>query len=59
MKLDAFVVAGDRETDSQAIATNEQRFAPNIKNVMATDSLGDILGGSVGEFLKFLPGITM
>ena len=58
VKLDAFVVASDRETDAQAIATNEQRFAPNIKNVMATDSLGDVLGGSVGEFLKFLPGIT-
>jgi TonB-dependent receptor len=59
VKLDAFVVASDRETDSQAIATNEQRFAPNIKNVMATDSLGDILGGSVGEFLKFMPGVTV
>ncbi|MBI5690050.1 MAG: TonB-dependent receptor [Verrucomicrobia bacterium] len=59
VKLDAFVVASDRETDSQAIATNEQRFAPNLKNVMATDTLGDILGGSVGEFLKFLPGVTV
>ncbi len=57
--LDAFVVSQERETDAQAIATNEQRFAPNIKNVMATDSLGDILGGSVGEFLKFLPGVTV
>ena len=57
--LDAFVVSQERETDAQAIATNEQRFAPNIKNVMATDSLGDILGGSVGEFIKFLPGVTV
>jgi len=57
--LDAFVVSQERETDAQAIATNEQRFAPNIKNVMATDSLGDILGGSVGEFMKFLPGVTV
>ncbi|MBI5381712.1 MAG: TonB-dependent receptor [Opitutae bacterium] len=57
--LDVFVVAADRETDAQAIATNEQRFAPNIKNVMSTDSLGDILGGSVGEFMKFLPGLTV
>lgn len=57
--LDAFVISSDRETDAQAIATNEQRFAPNIKNVLATDSLGDILGGSVGEFMKFLPGVTV
>jgi iron complex outermembrane receptor protein len=59
IKLDAFVVAQERETDAQAIAVNEQRFAPNIKNVMSTDSLGDVLGGSVGEFMKFLPGVTV
>jgi len=59
VKLDAFVVAQERETDAQAIATNEQRFAPNIKNVLSTDSLGDVLGGSVGEFMKFLPGVTV
>jgi len=58
VKLDAFIVTSDRETDAQAIATNEQRFAPNLKNVMSTDTLGDVLGGSVGEFLKFMPGIT-
>ena len=57
--LDAFVVSQNKETDAQAIATNEQRFAPNIKNVMSTDSLGDVLGGSVGEFIKFLPGVTV
>lgn len=59
MKLDAFVVATNRETDAQAIATNEQRFAPNMKNVLSTDALGDVLGGSVGEFLKFIPGVAV
>ena len=59
VRLDAFVVSQDKETDNQAIATNEQRFAANIKNVMSTDSLGDVLGGSVGEFIKFLPGVTV
>jgi outer membrane receptor for ferrienterochelin and colicin len=59
VKLNPYVVASNKETDAQAIATNEQRFAPNIKNVMATDSLGDVLGGSVGEFIKFLPGVTV
>jgi iron complex outermembrane recepter protein len=57
-KLHPFLVSADKETDSQAIATNEQRFSPNIKSVMATDSLGDVLGSSVGEFLKFMPGVT-
>jgi TonB-dependent receptor len=58
VKLDAFIVAQERETDAQAIAVNEQRFAPNIKNVLSTDSLGEVLG-SAGEFMKFLPGVTV
>lgn len=58
VKLDSFVVATSRETDNEAIAINEQRFAANIKNVVAADSLGDVMDGNVGEFLKFLPGIT-
>lgn len=58
VKLDAFVVTQDRETDAQALATNEQRFAANIKNVFASDSLGEVIG-NVGEFIKFIPGITV
>jgi TonB-dependent receptor len=58
VKLDAFVVATARETDGAAIAINEQRFAPNIKNVVSADALGDVMDGNVGEFLKFMPGIT-
>ena len=56
--LDPFLVASNRETDAQAIATNEQRFAPNLINVLATDAMGDLLGNDPGEFLKFLPGLT-
>lgn len=58
VKLDPFLVSSHKETDGQALALNEQRFAPNIKNVIATDTFGDILGSNVGEFLKFLPGLT-
>ena len=58
VKLDAFTVATARETDGHAIAVNEQRFAPNVKNVVAADLMGDVMDGNVGEFLKFLPGIT-
>ncbi len=58
VQLDAFVVSSDKETDARTIAVNEQRFAPNIKNVISTDAVGDVLGGSVGEFLKFIPGVT-
>ena len=58
VKLAKFVVATGRETDSESIAINEQRFAANIKNVIAADALGDVTDGNVGEFLKFMPGIT-
>ncbi len=58
VKLDPYKVASNKETDAQAIATNEQRFAPNIKNVIATDAFGEVFGNSAGDFLKFLPGLA-
>src|SRR5688572_9846218 len=58
VKLDSFVIAAARDTDGASIAINEQRFAANIKNVVAADALGDVMDGNVGEFIKFLPGIT-
>lgn len=57
--LDAFVVASVKETNASAIAINEQRYSPNIKNVVAADEFGTVTEGNVGEFLKFLPGVTL
>ena len=57
--LDAFVVAARKDTDQRSIAVNEQRFAPNLKTVVATDQFGDITEGNIGEFVKFLPGISV
>ena len=57
VKLDAFVTSSARETNAEAIAVNEQRFAPNIKNVVSPDAYGDIIGGNVGDFLRYLPGV--
>jgi TonB-dependent receptor len=59
VKLDSFVVQADLETNAQAVAINEQRHAANLKNVLSTDSFGSVLGNSVGEFLKFIPGVTV
>jgi len=58
VKLDPFTVKADREINSQAIAVNERRFAPNIKSVVSTDTLGGVLGSSIGEFVKTIAGIT-
>jgi iron complex outermembrane recepter protein len=49
----------DRELIAEEIATHEQRSAPNIKNVIATDAFGDITGGNLGDFLQYVPGLTV
>ena len=59
VKLDEFVVATSKVMDAAAIAINEQRFAPNIKNVVSADEFGSVVEGNVGDFLKYLPGITV
>ena len=59
VKLDEFVVATSREMSGAALAINEQRYAPNMRNVVATDEFGDIAEGNVAEFLKFMPGVNI
>jgi len=59
VKLSEFVVATSKEMDGAAIAINEQRFAPNIKNVVSADEFGAITDGNVGEFFKYLPGMNI
>ena len=59
VRLEAFAVAASREMDAAAIAINEQRFASNLRTVVATDEFGTVAEGHVGEFMKFLPGVTM
>jgi TonB-dependent receptor len=59
VKLATFVVSTSKEMEASAIAINEQRFAANLKTVVSTDEFGTVAEGHVGEFLKFLPGVTM
>ena len=59
VKLEAFVLSSSKLTEGEALATNEQRFAANIKNVIATDAYGDVIEGNVAEFMKSIPGITV
>lgn len=59
VQLDTFVVDAGRDTDQSSIAINEERFAPNIKTVISTAQFGDITEGNIGEFVKFLPGVTV
>lgn len=58
INLDAVQVAAGKLVEGDALAVNEQRFAPNIKSVVATDMFGDLMGDNLGEFLKLMPGMT-
>lgn len=57
VKMGRFVVSGNREGNAKAVL--EQKNAINMKSVVASDAFGNVSEGNVGEFLKFLPGITM
>jgi iron complex outermembrane recepter protein len=59
VKLSDFVIAANRELNASDIAAHEQRYAPNIKNVVDADAFGDAGEGNLGEFIKFVPGVTV
>lgn len=56
--LESFTVE-ERELTAQAVAEQERRNAPNIKSVISIDQFGDMGEGNVGEFLKYVPGISI
>lgn len=58
-RLDPFVVAAEHEKNAQEMAVNERRYAANVKNVVSGDQFGNVSDGNVGEFLKFLPGVSV
>jgi iron complex outermembrane recepter protein len=56
--LEAFVVSGS-EFDAFKAAIANQREAGNIKTVVDAGAFGDVTEGNVGEFLKYLPGVSV
>lgn len=54
--LEELTVSGERE--GRALALTQQRQAPNVKNVVAADTFGNVANGNPGDFLQMLPGIT-
>jgi TonB-dependent receptor len=59
VRLAEFTVVEQREITAQALAMNEQRAAPNLISVVALDEYGDLGQENVGDFLRFLPGLTI
>ncbi len=54
--MEAFTVASSRE--GQAASITKQRNAPNVVNVVAIDTFGDVADGNLGNFLVWLPGVA-
>jgi iron complex outermembrane receptor protein len=59
VKLDPFTVQSTRETNAAAIAVNEQRVSLSQKSVISTDQFGTIPDNNPGEFMKWLPGVSV
>jgi iron complex outermembrane recepter protein len=59
VRLDPFTISASREMSQADMATNEQRFAPNMKTVLAADTFGDQTENNVAEFLKLMPAISV
>jgi len=57
--LDPFVVEENKTMDQKAIAINEQRFAAIGKAVVSTDQFGEVAEDNIGEFLKYMPGVSI
>jgi TonB-dependent receptor len=55
--LGSFVVSSEREGNAKAIM--DQRAALNMMNAVATDNFGDVTSGSIGEFVKYIPGVVL
>jgi iron complex outermembrane receptor protein len=55
--LNAFVVATEKE--GRAAALTQQRRADNIVNVISADEFPNVAGGSIGEFLRNVPGVVI
>jgi len=55
--LETYVVTDERIGQAKMIM--EQRAADNVKTIISADQFGDLTQGSVGEFMKYMPGITL
>lgn len=56
-RLSAFVVGSEREGNAKAIV--DQKQAANLKTVIASDAFGSVSEDNVGEFLKYMSGLTI
>jgi hypothetical protein len=58
VQLQAYTVKAEHMSEA-AFATNEQRFAPNMKTVLEAGSFGHQTDGNLADFLKYVPGLAV
>lgn len=58
-ELEEFVVSGSDFQTMQELAVHQERHSVNLKNVVSTEAYGLVGQGNVGEFVKFIPGVTI
>jgi iron complex outermembrane recepter protein len=59
-ELEEFVVsAADSFRSFADVAVHEERYSPNLRNVVAADAYGTIAQGNIGEFIKYVPGVSI
>ena len=59
VKMSEFTVIEDRERSAQTLALNQQRQAPNIKNVVASDEYPTGSDDNIADFIRFIPGVSI
>lgn len=59
VEMEQFVVLNRREEDAQALALNQQRQSPNIKNVVAFDEYPKGSDENLADFIQFIPGVAI
>ncbi len=57
--LQKYEVIENREQDAQTLALNQQRQAPNIKNVVAFDEYPTGSDDNIADFMRFIPGVSV
>ena len=54
--MESFTVSSSRQGEAASIT--KQRNAPNIVNVVAIETFGDVADGNLGNFMVRLPGVA-
>ena len=58
-ELAEFIVDANDFQSMQELAIHQERHSVNLKNVVSTEAYGLVSQGNVGEFVKFIPGVTI